>query len=140
MVETNRRKRADYAKEGNIFLNFDENARVMRLGGYTALEDCLSMVCRKIGRITNLRDREPQNESVHDSFLDLAVYAVLLLGIHNREAQSESPYPNLLQTVADLDLDLDLDLDHARGERLGLDLTPTYPAEAQRGPGGKLPR
>lgn len=86
MVETNRKKRADYANDDNIFANFDKNAATMALEGYTALEDCLSMVSRKLGRITNLRGRDPSNESVLDSYLDLAVYAVLAYGLILREA------------------------------------------------------
>jgi hypothetical protein len=87
MVRLQRAKRADYADEDNIFSNFDKNAAQMNLPGYTPLEDCLSMVIRKVGRITNLRDKEPQNETVMDSYLDLAVYAILAYGLALREAE-----------------------------------------------------
>jgi len=89
MVEMNRKKRADYATQGNLFANFDRNAEMMNMPGYTALEDCLSMVGRKFNRITNLRGRPPKNETVLDSFLDLAVYGVLAYGLAMREAEQQ---------------------------------------------------
>lgn len=87
MVVMNRKKRADYASEGNIYKNFDRNVDMMDLEGYDALEDCLSMVARKFGRITNLRGREAANETVVDSYLDLAVYSVLAYGLAMRKAE-----------------------------------------------------
>jgi hypothetical protein len=81
MVETSRAKAADYAAIDDYFQNFRRNAEVMDLEGYTALEDCLSMVARKLGRIVNLRGREPSNEAVLDSFLDMAIYAILTYGL-----------------------------------------------------------
>lgn len=86
MVRINRRKRHDYAGGANPYQNFDRNAASLGIEGYGPLEDCLSMITRKIGRITNLRGREPQNETVLDSWLDLAVYAALGYGIAVREA------------------------------------------------------
>ena len=77
MVETNRKKRADYAASDNIFRNFERVAGMMDMAGYDAQEDILNMVFRKASRITNLRGKEPMNESVEDSWLDLAVYAIL---------------------------------------------------------------
>lgn len=87
IVSTNRLKRADYASDDNMYLNFDRNAAMVGLEGYTALEDCLTMVARKFGRITNLRGREPSNEAVVDSYLDLAVYSILAYGLALREAE-----------------------------------------------------
>ena len=89
MVETNRKKRADYASDDDMFLNFRRNAEMMDLEGFDALEDCLSMVSRKFGRIVNLRDREPSNETVVDSYLDLAVYAILAYGLALEAAEGE---------------------------------------------------
>jgi hypothetical protein len=91
MVEMNRRKRADYASDSDIFLNFRVNAQMMRLEGYDYKEDCLSMVCRKVNRITNLRGRDPQNETVLDSYEDLAVYATLLFAMALEEAFPQGP-------------------------------------------------
>jgi hypothetical protein len=87
MIEMNRRKRADYASDDDIYRNFRINAAMMALPGYTPAQDALSMITRKVGRITNLRGRPPTNESVLDSWLDLAVYAVLGYGLAKEEAE-----------------------------------------------------
>lgn len=87
MVEIHRRKRADYASEANPYQNFDRNAAALGIEGYGPLEDALSMINRKIGRIINLRGRDPRNESVLDSWLDLAVYSLLGYGIAVRDAK-----------------------------------------------------
>lgn len=81
MVETNRKKRADYATDGDAYLNFRRNAMMLDLEDYDALTDCLSMVSRKFGRIINLRGRDATNETVVDSYLDMAVYAILAYGL-----------------------------------------------------------
>lgn len=82
-----RRKRADYANDHNPYANFDLNAAHMEMPGYTPLEDCKSMVFRKLGRINNLRGRPPQNETVEDSYRDLAGYAILLYGLFIRDGE-----------------------------------------------------
>lgn len=89
IVEMNRRKRADYAQEGSLFHNFERNAATMDLEGYTPLEDCLSMVARKLGRIVNLRGRSAANETVVDSYLDMCVYSILAYGLALDAAESE---------------------------------------------------
>jgi hypothetical protein len=123
IVDMNRQKRADYASKENVFQNFDTNARMMNLSGYTALEDCLSMVTRKIGRITNLRGRDPLNETVYDSFLDLAVYAVLLLGLQVRDMEAftdESPLLELSEQTYPIDNDFDPYVEDREDPREGL--------------------
>lgn len=87
IVDLHRRKNADYANEANIYANFDLNSAQMGLAGYTPLEDCKSMVLRKLGRINNLRGRDPQNETVTDSFRDLAGYSLLMYGLHLRDGE-----------------------------------------------------
>lgn len=89
IVLTNRRKSADYASPADLYLNFRRNADMVALPGYTPLVDCFSMVARKLGRIANLRGRSAQNEGVLDSYLDLAVYAVLAYGLAMEEADAE---------------------------------------------------
>lgn len=89
IVLTNRRKSADYASPADLYLNFRRNAAMVALPGYTPLVDCFSMVARKLGRIANLRGRSAQNEGVVDSYLDLAVYAVLTYGLALEEANAE---------------------------------------------------
>jgi hypothetical protein len=80
MVKMNRRKRADYAGEDDIIKNFRRNAD-LGWGDYNIFVDAYSMVTRKISRIQNLMSKgtEPQNESLADTLIDLAVYSVLLI-------------------------------------------------------------
>jgi len=85
IIETHRRKRADYATDEEPFKNFEVVARMMELEGYDRLSDCLTMVIRKVGRIINLRGSEPENESLLDSYKDLAVYGVLLYAMASEE-------------------------------------------------------
>jgi hypothetical protein len=87
LVMLQRMKRADYASDDNPFKNFDANAAALGLPNYTALEDCKSMVFRKLGRINNLRGRDPRNETVEDSYQDLVVYAILMLGLYYRDGR-----------------------------------------------------
>lgn len=84
IVMMNRRKRADYANESNIYNNFDYVERATQ-GMVTALEYCDIMVTMKNGRIMNLRGREATNETVEDTYIDRAVYAILALGMWRRE-------------------------------------------------------
>lgn len=84
MVKMNRRKRADYASDSNIFKNFDEVASASQ-GMVTAKEYADIQVIMKTARIQNLRGRPAVNESVIDSYLDRAVYSVLAYGLALRE-------------------------------------------------------
>lgn len=76
VVTLQRAKQSDYASEVDTHSNFRFVADIMPIEGYTLLADILNMVIRKTGRILNLWGRDPQNESVRDSWLDLAVYAL----------------------------------------------------------------
>lgn len=86
IVETNRKKRADYANEDNIFANFDYTSQAT-MGMVSPREYADIMVTMKNGRIFNLRGRNAQNESVIDTYLDRAVYAILAYGLALREAE-----------------------------------------------------
>lgn len=87
IVETNRKKRADYANEDNIFANFDYTSKAT-MGMVSPREYADIMVTMKNGRIFNLRGRNAQNESVIDTYLDRAVYAILAYGLAIRESES----------------------------------------------------
>lgn len=83
IVAMNRRKRADYASEENIYNNFDYVAGATQ-GMVSALEYCDIMVTMKNGRLMNLRGKEAANETVEDTYVDRAVYAILALGMYRR--------------------------------------------------------
>lgn len=100
MVETHRRKKADYEKNpgAEYNTNFDEVAREIPMDDYDAVMDAFTMVVRKVKRIANLLEpgREPANETIDDSMLDLAVYSVLLLQLERRP---EDPRAAALKTL-----------------------------------------
>lgn len=79
MHETNRRKRADYAVDGNPFGNFEGMVSRLGMPGFGPLEAIEVMIAVKEERLVALRanGRPPANESVADTLLDRAVYAVL---------------------------------------------------------------
>lgn len=81
IAEMNRRKRADYAREDDIFSNFRFTAGLF---GLAVEEAAMFNVAQKLARISTLRVKAegPQNESVEDTYLDLAVYAVIAYAIY----------------------------------------------------------
>jgi hypothetical protein len=87
IVLTNRRKRADYALDGSPWSNFDFTAGVV---GITAAEAAIHNVAQKLARLAALkangRTKDPKNEGVNDTYLDLAVYGVIAYAIRK--------YPN----------------------------------------------
>lgn len=86
IVETNRRKRKDYAVDGSPFSNFDYTAGAMGIPGFGAREAAEFNGHQKDARLSSLRTNgridDPENESVQDTFLDRAVYAVITYAIH----------------------------------------------------------
>ncbi|WP_226351329.1 hypothetical protein [Pseudonocardia sp. ICBG601] len=76
MAAMNRRKRADYALDSNLWSNFTEVATAI---GVEPLDVVNMNMEQKSSRLRALKsnDREPANESVIDSYLDRAVYACI---------------------------------------------------------------
>lgn len=85
IVETNRRKRKDYAKDGDPFSNFRTTANMLGVDGFGPAESAFFNVLQKVARLQSLRVNgrmtETANESVTDTYLDLAVYAIILYAI-----------------------------------------------------------
>ena len=79
MVQLQRVKSQDYAADGDILKNMREVVQMLGIREYTVVEDCNAMVHRKSARINNLRGRAARNESVRDSYVDRAVYAILAI-------------------------------------------------------------
>ena len=70
-------------KKGNDYANEDRLSNFKlagRISGLNADLNCLSLIATKVARLGVLlqKGKEPNNESVADSLLDLANYAVLL--------------------------------------------------------------
>jgi hypothetical protein len=86
MVETNRRKRLDYAVDGSPFSNFDDTSNNLGLDGFSSSDSALFNILQKIARLRSLRKNgrlnDPANEAVEDTYLDLAVYAVIAFAIY----------------------------------------------------------
>lgn len=81
MIEVYRRKRADYAQDSSQWSNFEDMAR---FAGFSETWMPALVLCQqKLSRISALRGngRAPSNESVVDSLLDNANYAVIALAI-----------------------------------------------------------
>lgn len=91
MVEVSRRKRADYAVDGDEFSNFRAPAEFA--GFEAAWMSALFTVVQKLERIRALRANgrldDPQNEAVSDTLLDIAVYAVLAHAMHLEDQQGQ---------------------------------------------------
>jgi len=89
MVLTNRAKRRDYAVDGDPFSNFAATADGLGLTGFGAKESALFNVLQKVARLKALRENgrmeDTANEAVEDTYLDLAVYSVILLAIVRQE-------------------------------------------------------
>ena len=105
IVETNRRKRKDYAADGDPFSNFTLTSELLGLDGFDAVESALFNVCQKLARLKALRMNgrmdNPENESVADTYLDLAVYAVITYAIY-RQAIHTAAQDNIGFQTTDL--------------------------------------
>jgi hypothetical protein len=89
MVATNRKKRADYANKDDAFVNFRRSSGLLGIPGFGPKEAALHNITQKLARLQALREAgrmdDPKNESVQDTYLDLAVYAVILLALSKEE-------------------------------------------------------
>ena len=75
-------------KKGNDYANEDRLSNFKLDGGICGLkaeQNCLSLIATKVARLGVLlnTDKEPNNESIQDSVLDLANYSILLSMILN---------------------------------------------------------
>jgi hypothetical protein len=79
MEELHRKKNDDYANSSNPFSNFDDTARGLSLFQHSADQAFAWPIYNKLSRLANLlnSDRLPNNESIEDSFVDIAVYVLL---------------------------------------------------------------
>ena len=70
-------------KKGNDYSNADRLSNFKlagKIAGLNAELNCLSLISTKVARLGNLlnKDGQPNNESIHDSLIDLANYTILL--------------------------------------------------------------
>jgi len=83
LVLMHRKKSKDYGDE-NPYKNFDQVAHMHEI---TPLEFCNIMVTLKEARIANLKGKVAVNESLEDSLIDRAVYAVIAIDLYRRDTQ-----------------------------------------------------
>jgi hypothetical protein len=92
IVETNRRKRRDYAVSGDPFSNFTTTSGLLGLDGFGPVEAALFNVAQKLARLQALRKNgrleDPANEAVIDTYLDLAVYGIITYALARQETGS----------------------------------------------------
>jgi hypothetical protein len=83
MAEMNRRKRADYATDDDPWSNFTDSGRQVAAPAGFAVE---VLIATKQSRLRQLlgSGREVHNESVEDTLLDRAVYAVIALAMYRQ--------------------------------------------------------
>jgi hypothetical protein len=102
IVETNRKKRADYASDDSIFSNFIDTAH---FAGFekpwmSALFNC----SQKLSRIRALRENgrleETQNEAIADTLLDLACYSVLSLAMYHDDLRCQESLVSTMDVKA----------------------------------------
>ena len=91
MVVLNRRKRRDYGIDGDPLSNFFRTAEIMRGKGYKGWDALTSVhyaIAIKEARLEALRLNgrldATANESVRDTLIDAAVYAVLCVAVYDR--------------------------------------------------------
>jgi hypothetical protein len=91
LVEMNRRKRSDYATDGDPFTNFDTTAHFLGVPRWMAAS---VNVVQKLARIqalwANGRMDDPKNEAVGDTVLDAAVYGIIAYAIYLQD-QPQNP-------------------------------------------------
>lgn len=87
IVRMNRKKRRDYAADGDPFSNFRTTSDHFGLEVWESAEFNL---VQKIARLRSLRANgrmdSPENEAVGDTYLDAAVYAVILWALYSSES------------------------------------------------------
>lgn len=79
MAEIHNRKSHDYARDDNAFSNFEYAALVAQPFTDPVDRVFATMIGIKLARLAELTaaGKEPQNESLRDTFDDLATYAAL---------------------------------------------------------------
>jgi len=82
IIGLNRRKRADYTGNQDPWENFKDSSRQVGQAPGLSVE---VLIGTKQSRLRQLLQpgREPNNESIRDTFLDRAVYAIIALAMYD---------------------------------------------------------
>lgn len=94
IVSMNRKKRQDYAADGDPFSNFRDSSSNLGLDGFGPAEAAYQLLLTKVARLRSLRANgrmaNTANESVMDTYLDLAVYSIIVLALVREQNDSTS--------------------------------------------------
>jgi hypothetical protein len=96
IVAMNRRKRADYSEDGDIFSSFGYTSSVVGFDNrwQSAIFNCAQKLAR-IGALTkNGRLKQTRNEAVEDTLLDNAVYGVIAYAIYLQDNNIDVEVPD----------------------------------------------
>ena len=83
MAEVHDKKSADYATSANFYSNFEEAAAVAGCSIDTVFAVLIGIKLSRL-KVLLTSGKEPNNESVQDSRLDLAVYSTLWASYHEK--------------------------------------------------------
>ena len=74
-----KKKNEDYASSSNPFENFERSALITEWFNDPVDKSFVNLIGTKLARLSTLLNKSsvPNNESIDDSFLDLATYVVL---------------------------------------------------------------
>lgn len=89
IITTNRKKRKDYAGDGDPFQNFKDSAYQINSTAGMAAEHLIAVKQSRL-RTVLTPGREVQNESAADTILDRAVYSIIALALY-RAGEYETP-------------------------------------------------
>lgn len=92
LVAMNRKKRADYAADSDWASNFRDVSGNLAMQGFGPAESAYVLLLTKVARLRSLRLNgrmdDPNNESVLDTYLDLAVYAIIVFALINEQSEN----------------------------------------------------
>jgi hypothetical protein len=93
MRDIHEKKNRDYAGNNNPFENFERAATITEWFNDPVDKSFVNLIGTKLARLSTLLNRitPPNNESIDDSFLDLATYIVLWKVYH---IQKKETYKN----------------------------------------------
>jgi len=90
LKKTHEKKNADYADNKNPYSNFEYSARVAEPFTNPVDKSFATLIGTKLARISELTKprRSPNNESLDDSFLDLANYCTIWWSYYRSKNES----------------------------------------------------
>lgn len=93
IASTHEKKNEDYAASDNQFENFEHSALVSSWFKQDIDKAFVTLITTKLTRLATLlnSDKPPNNESIDDSFLDLATYSILWGAYRSKMDNSNVP-------------------------------------------------